>query len=194
MDPNNGEWRPLRQAWLPAPPPPDVNPGWVRARWSPDALWFDAHFTGRGARNRAARLNDRTWEMGDICEVFLLAAEARTYLELHVTPENHRLQLKWPFGGLDRFRAGIARLEEFTVEDPAWIESHTEVGADGWTARLRIPAGVLGLPSFTPNQALRAAVCRYDCTLGNEPRLSSTAPLTEPNYHRLAEWETLVLA
>lgn len=190
----DGEWRPLRQAWLGFNGPDPINPGWTRARWSPEELRFEAVFTGKGAHNRASRLNDRTWELGDICEVFLLVPGARTYLELHVTPENQRLQLKWPFDGLERFRAGAARLEDFTVNDPTWIDSETEVAIEAWIARMRIPTAVLGLPTLTRGLLFHAAVCRYDCTLGAEPRLSSTAPLTAPNYHRLAEWEPLTLA
>lgn len=192
------EWRPLRQAWLGAATPDGINPGWARIRWSREELCFDAILTGRGARNGANRLNQRTWELGDICEVFLQVPAAATYLELHVTPENHRLQLSWPEDGLERFRSGADPLEAFTIADPAWVTSTTEVTSEGWCARLRVPAAVLGQPSLSPGQSFRAAVCRYDCSGGPAPgpvpRLSSTAPLTAPSYHRRHEWEVLVLA
>ncbi len=187
----DGDWRALRQAWRPEPEPA-FQPGWARVRWSPRALHVDAVFAGRRPANRARRLNDRTWELGDICEFFVRAEGAPRYLELHVTPENRRLQLRWPEGGLADFRAGRAALADFTVADPAWVESEACVAADHWRVRLTVPFACLGLPPSGAPPRLRACVCRYDCESGAEV-LSSTAPLREPDYHRVAEWQPLRL-
>lgn len=185
-------WTPLRQAWRPAPEP-DFNPGWARACWSAQALRIDALFVGRNQRNRARGLNERTWELGDIFEFFVRAEGAPRYLEVHVTPENHRLQLRWPDGGLADFRAGRAGLEAFTVTDPAWVASEVRREPDHWGVRLEVPWRCLGLPAAAaPRPVLHACVCRYDCGRGGEV-LSSTAPLREPNYHRLEDWPRLRL-
>jgi hypothetical protein len=55
-----------------------------------------------------------------------------------------------------------------------------------------VPFAGLGLKGSEPLPALRAAVCRYDRSLGPE-LLSSTARLTKPNYHRHSEWAVLRL-
>jgi hypothetical protein len=106
---------------------------------------------------------------------------------------DQRLQLTWPLGGLDRFRAGTARLEDFLVPDPQWVRSTAVVHADHWTASAFVPFACLGLAGSAALPALRTAVCRYDRSLGPE-LLSSTARLTEPNYHRHGEWAELHLA
>ena len=64
-------WLSLRQAWRPNGNEEHFQPGWARIRWVPDAYWIDAIFCGGRAANRATRLNKRTWELGDVAEVFL---------------------------------------------------------------------------------------------------------------------------
>lgn len=185
-------WHELGQAWRPAPEP-GFNRGWARIRWDLTGLFYEAVFLQRSPANRARGLNERTWELGDIAEFFLQETATGRYLELHVTPENQRLQLLWPLGGLDRFRAGSVRLEDFLVADPRWVASDAQICADHWTARAFVPFSCLGLAGIEQLPALRTAVCRYDRSLGPE-LLSSTARLTEPNYHRHQEWAELRLA
>jgi len=185
-------WIGLGQAWR-AAPEPGFNPGWARLRWDQSGLLCETCFRQHTPANRARGLNQRTWEMGDIAEFFLQETATGRYLELHVTPENQRLQLVWPMGGLDRFRAGTARLEDFLVTDPQWVKSSAQVLSDHWTASAYVPFACLGLGRNTSLPGLRTAVCRYDRSLGPE-LLSSTARLTEPNYHRHGEWADLRLA
>lgn len=184
-------WIELGQAWRTAPEP-ELNRGWARIRWDQAGLLYEACFLQSSPANRARGLNERTWEMGDIAEFFLQETATGRYLELHVTPENQRLQLVWPLGGLDRFRAGTARLEDFLVTDPHWVRSAAVVRADHWTASAFVPFACLGLGGGEKLPALRTAVCRYDRSLGPE-LLSSTARLSEPNYHRHGEWAALRL-
>ena len=185
------DWKDLGQAWLPARES-GFNRGWARIRWNADGLLFETLFTQTRPSNRARRLNDRTWELGDVGEFFLQERQTGRYLELHVTPENQRLQLLWPSGGIEKFRAGKAALADFLVADPNWVESAAGIFADYWAARAFVPFACLGLaePATTPK--LRTAVCRYDRSLGPE-LLSSTANLTEPNFHRHEEWADLIL-
>ena len=184
-------WYQLRQHWRPTAEL-GLNPGWARIRWNDTGLLYEAVFLQQRPANRARRLNERTWELGDIAEFFLQDPSTGRYLELHVTPENQRLQLVWPLDGLERFRAGTAPLDDFLIPHPRWVESHTVVAADYWTARTFIPYSCLGLESPPRAQMLRTAVCRYDRSHGPE-LFSSTAPLTEPNYHRHEEWAELSL-
>lgn len=184
-------WHQLGQHWRPSAEP-GLNPGWARIRWHDTGLLCEAVFLQRRPANRARQLNQRTWELGDIAEFFLQDPATGRYLELHVTPENQRLQLVWPLGGLERFRAGAAPLDDFLIPDPRWVESHTSMDADHWTARAFIPFSCLGLASPPRPPLLRTAVCRYDRSQGPE-LLSSTARLTGPNFHRHQEWAELRL-
>ena len=185
------DWVELGQAWR-AAPEPVFNRGWSRIRWDESGLLFEACFLQHSPSNRTRELNERTWEMGDIAEFFLQETATGRYLELPVTPENQRLQLIWPPGGLDRFRAGLARLEDFLISDPQWVRSAATVAADHWAVRAHVPFSCLGLVGGANPPALRTAVCRYDCSARPE-LLSSTARLAEPNYHRHQDWAELRL-
>ncbi len=186
------DWVELRQSWL-AASEANFNRGWARIRWDQAGLLFETVFLQRNPANHARQLNERTWELGDIAEFFLQEVAGGRYLELHVTPENQRLQLLWPPDGLARFRAGTAALEQFTVGDPNWVSSETQVEKTHWAARAYVPFRCLGLAPGAQLGGLRTAVCRYDRSHGPEI-LSSTARLSEPNYHRIAEWAQLQLA
>lgn len=184
-------WRPLRQHWQRGAPVP--RPGWARIFWRADGLVFEWVFLGAPAGNRARRLNEPTWELGDVGEAFVQVAGRADYGEFHVTPENQRLQLCWPAGGLAELRSGAATLERFTLGSGAGLTSSAVVREDHWAARLSVPAQVLGLDQLGPETILRAAVCRYDCGPGATALNSSTAPLRELSFHRQAEWDLLTL-
>ncbi|MSU66598.1 MAG: hypothetical protein EXS38_10965 [Opitutus sp.] len=186
-------WQPLVQAWRPAGLEPGFQPGWARVSWDESFLRFEIYFKASAPSNRARGLNERTWELGDICEVFLGIPDTTDYLELHVTPENQRLQLRWRTDGLERFRAGAAPLADFLVADASWVESVTAIAQGYWFTEVVVPAAVLGCAAFAAGTALRAAVCRYDCDGRPEPVFSSTAPLRELSYHRRQDWQDLVL-
>jgi hypothetical protein len=180
----SGNWLSLGQAWRgPSGVEPGFHPAQARARRTATGLRFEVVLNERGARNRAVRLNERAWRLGSVCEIFL-KHRADRYFELHVTPENRRLQLDWPDGGLAEVRAGRARLEDFMVSDESWCRSATGVQDDEWWVEVEWPITAADL---------RAAVCRYDCSQAGQPLLSSTAPLTEAAFHRWQEWHRLRL-
>ena len=75
------------------------------------------------------------------------------------------------------------------------MQSAVQQTETGWAISAILPARILGVAELSPGLSLRTAVCRYDCGPGGEPvRLSSTAALTFPSYHRREEWHRLVLA
>lgn len=188
------EWRPLRQSWQASGPESGFQPGWARITWTRAQLCYEAYFVGAAPRNRARTLNERTWELGDICEVFVEVAGGPGYVELHVTPENQRLQLLWRPGAFERFSAAPTSLAEAVIDDPDWVRSAVQLTETGWAISAILPARILGVAEFSPALSLRTAVCRYDCGPRGEPvRLSSTAPLTFPSYHRREEWHLLEL-
>lgn len=189
----DGGWLALRQAWRPDGHEGRFQPGWARIRWSPDAFWIETIFGGGRATNRATRLNERTWELGDVAEVFLEEVGDFRYLELHVTPENQRLQLRFGHGEVDLLRAGAAAFASFLVADPEWVTSETFRADDHWSTRMRLPAARFARGPLAPGRRFRGSVCRYDCASPQATVLSATASLAEPNYHRRADWDDFLL-
>lgn len=184
-------WRPLGRFWTGegfADPR-----GWARVQWREDFLQYDVVLAGGRASNQARVLNERTWQLGDVCEVFVQLSGRSEYLEIHVTPENQRLQLLFPHGAIERVRAGQGRLDEYFINYPSWVESRSRVEADFWSVQVRIPVLRFHLSQLGPEQTFQTAVCRYDCTLGATPVLSSTAAFTEASFHRHREWTDLTL-
>ncbi|MGH7996885.1 MAG: hypothetical protein ACREFX_11085, partial [Opitutaceae bacterium] len=175
----SGSWTPFRQHWRGAAgAEAGFRPGWTSIRRGAQSVRFVTTLAEASPHNRAVRLNERMWRLGSVCEIFLKYREDR-YVELHVTPENRRLQLDWPLDGLASIRLGGARLEDFMVEDEGWCRTATSVGPRGWRIEVELPFG---------GPDLRAAVCRYDCSLEGRPLLSSSAPLAEAAFHRWWEW------
>lgn len=187
------DWLPLVQPWRAGEPEPGFQPGWARIRWQETGLYYDLVFLGAGARNSARRLNERTWELGDVGEIFVQSGHGPDYLELHVTPENCRLQLLWPAGGIVRVRSKAATLDEFMVSQPDWVQSRTHVGSGFWTIQATVPPARLGLFRLHAGQCFRTAVCRYHAQAG-EPVLSSTASLPIPFFHQREGWHSLLLS
>ncbi|MES2696998.1 MAG: hypothetical protein V4773_26275 [Verrucomicrobiota bacterium] len=185
-------WLSLGQAWQPALSP-NFRAGWARLRWHEDFLQYDMVYLGGKATNRAQTLNERTWDLGDVAEIFLQRVGLTEYLEVHITPENRRLQLLFPEGAITRVRAKQAALETFFVAQPDWVQSRTMVAADHWSVRVTLPPALLHLDAFGPGQRFMSAVCRYDAQ-PEGPVLSATTPFTELSFHQREAWQELQLA
>lgn len=196
---------PLAQAWL-ASPEPDFARGTVRTGWREDALLVFGRLSDADIHTRARRHNERFWELGDTFEMFLQPEAGQPYVELHVTPNNLRLQLRFtampspvPGPDDDRFEAALIHANVF--------DSHTWVNHAGreWCVLADIPAAVVaGLPpggnaaqpsGAAPSLAgssIRFSFSRYDYTRGRErPVISSSSPHAEPRFHRQHEWGVL---
>lgn len=186
------DWRGLRQAWRADGPERGFRPGRVRVTWDEEGLEFAIVFTGVGARNRARRLNEPTWELGDVAEVFLARRGRPGYLEIHVTPENQRLQLRWAAGGVSRLRTGRAQLGEFTFEGGG-VVSTARRSRRGWMVRVHLARDLLGPRPLALGDRFVAAVCRYDWGNRPDPVYSSTANLRAADFHRRREWHQLRL-
>lgn len=189
-------WKPLiRHQRQDGPPSGRFNPGWARIGWTPSALVVDFAFTATGACNRARRLNERTYLLGDVGEIFLQWPGSDRYVEIHVTPENQRLQLAWRNEGLEAVRKGKAQLEDFAVADPGWVQSVAQAGPTLWSARTLVPAAVITPAGreFAADDGLLAAICRYDYSGGTPPVLSSTANFQGQPFHTREAWQRVRL-
>jgi hypothetical protein len=178
----------FRQAWLDETEA-GFAPATVRLGWHEHSLLVFAELMDADIFNAATGTNQPTWELGDVFEMFLQSVEKESYVELHVTPHNQRLQLRYPGGGAAEFAREMSRLEEFLVPDKmfdsvAWIENGK------WHVFAEIPAlTVCGSDKSIANMQWRFSFGRYDYTRGmKEPVISSTSPHALSDFHRQHEW------
>jgi hypothetical protein len=165
-------------------PDAGLMPGQVKVGRRESALWALADMEDAEIFNLADRHNLSTWELGDVFEVFAQRQGEPGYVELHVTPDNYRLHLRFPDeAAIRRVRAGEERhAAYFGDPDPlvsrAWVHRQEKV----WRALLQLPFAV------SPGEAWRLSFCRYDSTRGAEPVAASTSPHTVGDFHRPSEW------
>jgi hypothetical protein len=128
--------------------------------------------------------NQRTWELGDVFEMFLQPGGGPHYLELHVTPSNWRSQFFFSQAG-----AAMRPLEDGAFDSRACMNR-----AEGcWKVQARIPAALLSRSgTLRPGMETGFSFARYDATKGGGPPvLSSSSPHPIPKFHRPAEWGRL---
>jgi hypothetical protein len=196
VDGDIGVWQPLRQTWLGEKTTDGgFQPGGARVGWHALGLSYEVVLFGAGQRNDARELNELTWERGDVCEIFLHDTATDYYIELHVTPENQRLQLRFPFGAIDAVRRGDAPIEDFMISDPRWVDTVVERSADFFRVHVIIPARAFAERGVLDSASrLRTAVCRYDYRATPPVAiLSSTASLDAPWFHCPEAWTPLDL-
>lgn len=186
----------LGQAWR-AAREPGFAPAAVRTGWRQDALLIFAELTDHDIFSRATGNNQRMWELGDTFEMFLRPDGQAEYFELHVTPNNHRLQLRFPDAtALERLRA-TNRIDEFVLSGEAFYSrTWLQPEAHRWLVHAIIPAKLLtGEPRLMAGSRWHFSFSRYDATRGGGgPVLSSTSPHPVADFHRQTEWGEWTLA
>ncbi len=185
-------------------------PAVVRTGWHGDSLWVYAELEDVSIANPTTRLNEvydfpkdlkeDQWfdplssTRGDAFEIFLRKSTKEHYLEFHVTPQNHILQLRWKYAGdyMDNVREGGRQLRKRVIEGKQVIATYTRVDekSQKWFVLAEIPSKLLDeTGGIKPGDEWRFSFCRYDFTTGNkEPVLSSTSPHQERGFHRQQEW------
>ena len=193
--------REFRQAWLPELEA-DFRPGVVRLGWRNRALWIYAVMQDDDIFNTATKPNQATWQTGDAFEVFLRPLDQEIYFELHVTPENQNLRLRFPHA--DALKQAVALREpwqQFAVNSRLF-GSRTLVEAGQWRVLMKIPAsGIVGKGAEIDSDSQWAfSLSRYDVTRPAAPNdgpikkvISSTSPHSEPRFHFQHEWERFFL-
>ncbi len=172
----------LGQFWLPQAEP-DFLGAEVRVGRVADQLLVLATIPDVDIFTRVTEPNQRTWELGDVFEIFLKPESENHYREFHVTPANIRTQLGFSAEGATR-----EVLPDGIFESRVWIESGR------WIVLASIPCRVITNRSSIENgERWRFSFCRYDAFQDwRMPVLSSTSPHPIPKFHRLAEWGLLV--
>ena len=169
----------------------DFAPATVWTGWRDETLLVFAELEDADIFSFATHPNQRLWELGDALEIFLRPAGQPAYSELQVAPNNQRLQLRYASAdGVIQARKTNS-LAHALVPDIAFT-SQTWVlpGTRSWQALVEIPAASVQVRSGPlPGSQWHFSFCRYDYTRGrSEPVVSSTSALSQPDFHRQAEW------
>jgi hypothetical protein len=179
----------LRQHWLPKPEP-DFLPAQAWVGWRGQELLVFAELTDADIFTNATALNQYTWELGDVLEIFLQPVQQEAYLEFHVAPNNQRLQLRFPSASAqDTAPPSAFMIAGEMFRSRTWVRPE----ARQWFVLAEIPvASVCDRPAPLPGSEWRFSISRYDYTRGRtEPVCSSTSPHPVMDFHRQQEWGTL---
>jgi hypothetical protein len=186
----------LEQAWQ-ATPSNNFAPASVRVAWRDDVLLVFAVLTDAEIISSSTNLNQRLWELGDAFEMFFRPEDQEAYLELQVSPNNHRLQLRYAnTAALERARS-TGSIHEALIHGEAF-RSHVWVEAQKscWYVLAEIPTRLVQASGAARGgDGWRYSFSRYDYSKpDSEPVISSTSPHGEANFHRQQEWGRLEFA
>jgi hypothetical protein len=176
----------LQQGWM-EKPQADFLPAAVRVGWTPGGLVILAEIPDRDIFTLATAPNQKMWELGDVFEIFLQDEDRSDYVELHVTPANLRLQLRFETSG-----ATPVQLSDGVFSSHVGIDSPNQ----RWSLQASVPAVLVsGRSQIQPGEVWRFSFSRYDASRdGTTPVLSSTSPHQAINFHRNHEWGKLTFA
>jgi hypothetical protein len=173
---------------------PEFAPGKIWTGWRDEILLILAELTDADIYTTATQPNQRLWELGDAFEVFLRPADQEAYSEIQVAPNNQRLQLRYASAAAVAQARKINSVADALVHDISF-QSRTWVQPESrcWLALVEIPtASVCDHPCPLPGSQWHFSFGRYDYTRGrSEPVISSTAALSQADFHRLEEWGIL---
>jgi hypothetical protein len=169
----------------------NFSPGSVRVGLGKSSLLVFAQMSDTDIFNGATKLNQRTWELGDVFEIFLRGSENGSYVELHVTPNNKRLQLCYPDSAAVASARKTGDLDDFLIRrklfnSRTWINRQK----NQWCVYAEIPTEVVTGPTgLVDSMQWRFSFGRYDYTRGaREPVISSTSLHRVADFHRHHEW------
>jgi hypothetical protein len=168
----------------------------ARLLWNKSYFFFAAEMEDTDLYADVTEHNGITWE-SDVFEIFLKPSKKKlAYYEFQVNAANTQLELFLPSrgsGGYRRF-ARSTRLGMVSAVKLRGTLNKWEDTDKGWTVEGRIPWKAFkptgGRPK--PGAKWRFALCRYDYSKDLDyPELSSTAPLTQSNFHRYEDYGVL---
>jgi hypothetical protein len=168
----------------------------ARLLWDDKNLYFSADMDDADLYADVKQHNDRTWE-NDVFELFFKPAQDRlTYYELQVNAANTRLELFLPSRGAGGYRR-FAPTTRFGMESAVRLQGTLNDWRDadkGWAVEGSIPWSAFAPSGGRPKSGAtwKFALCRYDYSVAfDRPETSSTAPLTQPDFHRYEDYGEL---
>lgn len=198
---NEENWEALESAFARAavwpmhilvPHPRDYGAGEVRLGWHENALVIFADLPDVDIRTDARENHEAMWLLGDVFEIFVKREAFDPYFELHVTPNNHCLQLRFPdaqaLGALSETKGSW---RDFIVTDPVFsYRARVDAAAKKWQVFARVPWKSLAGDSPVKPESWKLSCCRYDYRSDLEkPVLCSTSLHEVLNYHRQSDWQ-----
>lgn len=193
-------------AWRAAEVIEDFGPYWLgrkaltatRAKllWNDDGLFFFAEMRDADLYADVTEPDGMAW-LNDVFELFFKPDDERLgYYEFQVNAANTPLDMYLPSrgaGGYGRF----ARAREFHLRSAVALRGTLNDWSDtddGWSLEGYIPWDDFEPTGGRPavGARWRFALCRYDYSAAFEsPELSTTAPLTKPDFHRYEDYGVL---
>jgi hypothetical protein len=168
----------------------------ARLLWDREYLYFFADMEDTDLYADEKEHDGVTWD-NDVFELFFKpAADKLPYYEFQVNAANTPLELFLPSrgsGGYRRF-APVTRLGLESAVRLRGTLNRWEDKDRGWTVEGRIPWTAFKATGGRPpaGATWRFALCRYDYSAAlDRPELSSTAPLTQPDFHRYEDYGEL---
>jgi hypothetical protein len=169
----------------------------ARLVWDNDYLYFCAEMEDSDLYADVKEPNGKTWT-NDVFELFFKpSAKKLDYYEFQVNAANTPLQLHFPSrgaGGYQRFAPLTPVTMESTVKLHGTLNNHTDQDK-GWTVEGRIPWTAFKATGGRPKSGERwhFALCRYDYSTAFErPEQSTSAPLTQGDFHRYEDYAEIV--
>jgi hypothetical protein len=173
----------------------------ARLLWDDRHLYFAADMEDSDLFAQVKERNGMTW-YDDVFEVFLKPSVEKNrlphqYYELQVNALNTQLELFLPSRGSGGYNR-TASTTRFGMESAVHRRGTLNDWKDrdeGWTVEGRIPWTAFDAAGGRPKAGdrWRFALCRYDYSVAHErPELSSTAPLTQSDFHRYEDYGELV--
>jgi hypothetical protein len=168
----------------------------ARLLWDNDYLYFIAEMEDSDLYADVKEPNGMTW-LNDVFELFFQPdAKKLPYYEFQVNAANTPLQLYLPSrgaGGYQRFAPLTPVTLESAVKLYGTLNNHTDKDK-GWTVEGRIPWTAFKATGGKPKagDVWRFALCRYDYSVAfDRPELSTSAPLTQADFHRYEDYAEL---
>ncbi len=170
----------------------------ARLMWDRQYLYFFAQLEDRDLFADVVERDGQTWD-NDVFEMFFKPGKSEAgYYEFQVNAAGTEMDLFLP----DQQSGGYAALKfanAFQMKTAVVRRGTLNERGDrdeGWSVEGRIPwidfMPTGGRPSV--DEVWSLALCRYDYTLGESPELSSCAPLSELNFHRVEDYVGLRFA
>lgn len=170
-----------RQSWRPGGEEAHFAPGSVYIGRRGVDLLVLADFEDVHVTNTVFPWNYQAFLESDTFEIFLHSSKEKFYHELHITPSNSCLQLRFDLPRTSGFRGG------HLVSCPLF-KSSTQIVGKGWRVLAGIP---LDLLTLRVDRDWKLSFGRYDHTPDKPPVISSTSPHRLADFHRLAEWRSI---
>jgi hypothetical protein len=168
----------------------------ARLLWDDDYLYYSAEMDDADLYATIKSYNGLLFTE-DVFELFFKPAEDKlAYYEFEVNPLGTEMELFLPSrgaGGYGRFAALTNLGMQSAVHLDGTLNKWEDVDK-GWTVEGRIPWTGFKATGGRPNAGdkWRFALCRYDYSAKfDRPELSSTAPLTQPEFHRYEDYGEL---